>query len=58
LEHAARHPDHAVVLADLDPELDGLSLGALWTDDWEKAPLALSCSEVRSDKEHAPWGAG
>jgi hypothetical protein len=27
LEHAPRDPDHAVVLADLDPELDGLLLG-------------------------------
>jgi hypothetical protein len=27
LEHAPRHPDHAAVLSDLDPELDGLPLG-------------------------------
>ena len=27
LEHPPRHPDHAVVLADLDPELYGLPLG-------------------------------
>jgi hypothetical protein len=27
LKHAPRHPDHAVVFADLDPELDGLLLG-------------------------------
>jgi len=27
LEHAPRDPDHAVVLADLDPELDGLTVG-------------------------------
>jgi hypothetical protein len=27
LEHAARDPDDAVVLSDLDPELYGLALG-------------------------------
>jgi hypothetical protein len=27
LEHALRDPDHAVVLADLDPELHGLPIG-------------------------------
>jgi hypothetical protein len=27
LEHAAWHPDHAAVFADLHPELDGLQLG-------------------------------
>jgi hypothetical protein len=27
LEYAPRDPDHAVVLADLDPELHGLPLG-------------------------------
>ena len=27
LEHAPRDPDHAVVLADLDPELHGLAFG-------------------------------
>jgi hypothetical protein len=27
LEYAPRHPDHAAVLADLDPELHGLPLG-------------------------------
>ena len=27
LEHSLRHPEHASVLADLDPELHGLPLG-------------------------------
>ena len=27
MEHAPRNPDHAMVLADLDPELHGLPLG-------------------------------
>jgi hypothetical protein len=48
LEHAPRDPDHPAVFADLDPELGG-------NGGWEIAPLALSCSAVRSDEEHAPW---
>jgi hypothetical protein len=27
LEYSPRNPDHATVLADLDPELDGLAFG-------------------------------
>jgi hypothetical protein len=46
LEHAPREPDHAAVLADLDPDFHrlpiGVPAGVLGKADWETAPLALS----------------
>jgi len=46
LEHPSRDPDHAVVIADLDPELHGLPLGIpagiLGDDGWEIVSPALS----------------
>jgi hypothetical protein len=62
LKHPPRHPDHAAVLADLDPELHGLPLGiplgVLGNDGWETAPLALFCSQPQLDEEQAPREAG
>jgi hypothetical protein len=48
LEDAPRHPDHTPVLADLDPELNGLALGIPpgvlgGIPSRETVPLALSC---------------
>jgi hypothetical protein len=60
LEHARWDPAHAAVFADLDPELHRLPLGRpagiLGNDGWATVPVALSCSEVRSDETHAPRG--
>jgi hypothetical protein len=39
LEYAPRDPDHTAVLADLDPELDGL-------------PLGVPASVLREGEEH------
>jgi hypothetical protein len=55
LEDAPPDPDDAVVFADLDPKLHGLPLGIRAGVLGERrfgngAPLALSCSEVRSDQ--------
>jgi hypothetical protein len=44
LEDPPRHPNHPSVLADLDPELHGLSLGVpagVLNDGWEVIHLAL-----------------
>jgi hypothetical protein len=60
LEHPPRHPDHAAVLADLDPELHGLPLGipagVLGHAGWEPVPLAVSCSQLQSNEEHPRGG--
>jgi hypothetical protein len=62
LKRAPRHPDHAAVLADLNPELHGLALGipagVLGNEGWETTPLALSYWEMRSEVECAPRGRG
>ena len=50
-----------MVLADLDPELQGLPIGiptgVFGNEGWETVPLAIFCSQVRSDEGHASPGA-
>jgi hypothetical protein len=61
LEHAPRNPDHAAVLADLDPELHGLPLGIPsgvlgGTAVGKQCPSGYPAPRVPSDEEHAPQG--
>jgi len=58
LEHLPQHPDHAAVLADLDPNSTACRSACQRTSSgnagWETVPLALSWSQVRSDEKEAP----